>query len=104
MSSAAQARNLKLLRGKWNRDFLDELEQAGPDDRLYDHDDQWDAGSSAFNYLSRRQGHGQILLTPVRTRLSYRFADDDDRFEHDRNVTTPTTARIRNRRFGPGAW
>jgi len=104
LSSAAQARNIKLLRGKWNRDFLDELEQAGPDDRLYDHDDQWDAGSSAFNYLSRRQGHGQILLTPVRTRLSYRFADDDDRFEHDRNVTTPTTARIRNRRFGPGAW
>jgi hypothetical protein len=50
--------------------FLDELEQAGPDERLYDHDDQWDAGSSAFNYLaSHRQVYGPILFTPVRTKV-----------------------------------
>lgn len=52
MSSAAQAGNIKLVRGKWNNDFVDELEQAGPDEKLYDHDDQWDASSSAFNYLA----------------------------------------------------
>jgi hypothetical protein len=31
---------------------VDELEQAGPDPKLYDHDDQWDAGASAFNHLA----------------------------------------------------
>lgn len=50
MSSAAQAGNIKLVRG--TRDFVDELEQAGPDPKLYDHDDQWDAGASAFNHLA----------------------------------------------------
>lgn len=63
MSSAAQAGNVKLVRGKWNKAFIDELEQAGPDPKLYDHDDQWDAGSSAFNYLaSHRQNYGMILV------------------------------------------
>jgi len=52
ISSAAQAGNIKLVRAKWNKDFVDELEQAGPDEKLYDHDDQWDASSSAFNYLA----------------------------------------------------
>jgi len=52
MSSAAQAGNIKLVRGRWNRDFVDELEQAGPDPKLYDHDDQWDAAASAFNHLA----------------------------------------------------
>ena len=33
MSSAAQAGNIKLVRGKWNKDFIDELEQAGPDEK-----------------------------------------------------------------------
>jgi predicted phage terminase large subunit-like protein len=104
MSAAAQAHNIKLVRGKWNRAFLDELELAGPDERLYDHDDQWDAGSSAFNYLaSHRQAAGPILIVPIRRNWDYR-ADNDDRFDHDRDVTTATTARIRNRRFGPGAW
>jgi hypothetical protein len=51
MSTQARAGNFKLKRAAWNNAFLEELEQAGPDDRLYDHDDQWDAASSAFNYL-----------------------------------------------------
>ena len=64
MSSAAQAGNIKLVGGKWNKEFIDELEQAGPDERLYDHNDQWDAASSAFNYLaSHRQLGGPILFT-----------------------------------------
>ena len=54
MSSAAQAGNIKLIRGRWNRDFFEELEQAGPDPKLYDHDDQWDAAASAFNRLASR--------------------------------------------------
>jgi len=63
MSSAAQAGNIKLVRGSWNKAFIDELEQAGPDPKLYDHDDQWDAGSSAFNYLaSHRQDGGMMLV------------------------------------------
>jgi predicted phage terminase large subunit-like protein len=52
MSSAAEAGNIKLVRGRWNRDFVEELEQAGPDPKQYDHDDQWDAGASAFNHLN----------------------------------------------------
>ena len=52
MSSSAQAGNIKLVRARWNQDFVEELEQAGPDPKLYDHDDQWDAAASAFNQLS----------------------------------------------------
>jgi predicted phage terminase large subunit-like protein len=106
MSSAAQAGNIKLVRGKWNKDFIDELEQAGPDERLYDHDDQWDAASSAFNYLaSHRQVGGPIFVTRIRTRWNSRFADDDDdRFQPDREGQLPTVFRIKNRRFPRGAW
>ena len=106
MSSAAQAGNIKLVRGKWNKEFIDELEQAGPDERLYDHDDQWDAASSAFNHLaSHRQGGGPILVTRIRTKWNSQFPDDDDdRFQPDREGQLPTVARIRNGRFPRGAW
>ncbi len=48
-SSQAEAGNVKLVRGPWIGDFLDELEQfpQGP------HDDQVDAVSGAFEVLSR---------------------------------------------------
>jgi predicted phage terminase large subunit-like protein len=102
MSSAAQARNIKLVRGRWNRDFLDELEQAGPEEKLYDHDDQWDAASSAFNYLaSHRQISGPILVAKVLSRWE---SDYDDRLQAAGNDRVPTVARIKNRRFPPGAW
>ncbi len=102
MSSAAQAGNIKLVRGKWNKDFVDELEQAGPDEKLYDHDDQWDAASSAFNYVaSHRREYAYI---PVRNHdsIGSRFAyDDDDPF-------APKTRERgifgKSRRFGPGCW
>ena len=78
MSSAAQAGNIKLVRGHWNKDFIDELEQAGPDEKLYDHDDQWDAGSSAFNYLaSQNHGGGCQLIRNRRGPLDPRFEDED---------------------------
>lgn len=49
VSSAAEAGNVKLVRGSWNGDFLDEFE-AFP---LGSHDDQVDAVSGAFQKLSR---------------------------------------------------
>jgi predicted phage terminase large subunit-like protein len=107
MSAAAQAGNIKLVHGKWNKEFIDELEQAGPDERLYDHDDQWDAASSAFNYLAyHRQVGGPILVTRVRSRWDSRFSDDDDdRFQPDREGQLPTVVRIKNRRFPRrGCW
>jgi predicted phage terminase large subunit-like protein len=42
------------VRGKWNTDFLDELTRF-PLDK---HDDQVDASSGAFNYLSRMKSGG----------------------------------------------
>jgi predicted phage terminase large subunit-like protein len=48
LSAAAQNGNVKLLRGGWNRDFLNELE-AFP---MGSHDDQVDAASGAFEKLT----------------------------------------------------
>jgi predicted phage terminase large subunit-like protein len=79
MSSAAQAGNIKLVRGAWNKNFIDELEQAGPDDKLYDHDDQWDAASSAFNHLASYRHGGEYQL--VRNKMGPfdpRFDDEDN--------------------------
>lgn len=105
LSSAAQAGNVKLVRGNWTQSFLEELEQAGPDQKLYDHDDQWDAGSSAFNHLAARQVYGPILVARIRTKWDPRFPDDDDdRFRPERDGQLPTVARIRNRRFPRGTW
>jgi len=81
LSSAAQAQNIKLLRGRWNRDLLEELEQAGPDPKLYDHDDQWDAAASAFNYLASRQtqfGWSSARELKYQVPFDPRFPEDDD--------------------------
>jgi predicted phage terminase large subunit-like protein len=104
MSSAAQARNIKLVRGKWNKDFIDELEQAGPDDKLYDHDDQWDAASSAYNYLSSHcRDCGLASLRNFEHTLDARFAnDDDDLYERSRERQLGTLNK--SRRFRPGCW
>jgi predicted phage terminase large subunit-like protein len=48
VSAAAEAGNVKLVKGSWNSDFLDEIE-AFPEG---DHDDQVDAVSGAFEKLS----------------------------------------------------
>ncbi|NLH62454.1 MAG: phage terminase large subunit [Ignavibacteriales bacterium] len=48
VSSAAEAGNIKLVRGSWNDDFLDEIE-AFPQG---EHDDQIDALSGAFEKLN----------------------------------------------------
>jgi len=102
MSSAAQAGNIKLVRGLWNKDFVEELEQAGPDPKLYDHDDQWDAGASGFNYLaSRRHAGGVMLVRNVGRIADPYFADDDDRLDLGGGHIL---VRVKNRRYGgPGA-
>ena len=51
LSAQAEVGNVKILRGAWNRDFLDELENF-PEGL---HDDQVDAASGAFNELSNRK-------------------------------------------------
>lgn len=48
VSSQAQAKNIKVLRGVWNKDFFDELE-AFPSSKA--HDDIVDTFSGAFNVL-----------------------------------------------------
>jgi predicted phage terminase large subunit-like protein len=53
--AAAEARNIKLLRGAWIDDFLEECEQFSPDEREYEHDDQVDAACGAFNFLKAPQ-------------------------------------------------
>lgn len=51
LAAAAEAGNVLLLEGKWNTDFLDEVEAFGYD---CPHDDQVDAVSGAINMLSPR--------------------------------------------------
>ncbi|HHV27977.1 MAG TPA: phage terminase large subunit, partial [Tissierellia bacterium] len=49
VSSQAEVGNIKIVRGRWNKAFLDELV-------MFDegaHDDQVDALSGAFEYLTR---------------------------------------------------
>ena len=53
--AAAEASNVKILRGAWNDDFLDECEQFSPDEREYEHDDQVDAACGAFNLITKQQ-------------------------------------------------
>ena len=54
-SSQLNAGNVKLLRGKWNADYIEELRQF-PNGR---HDDQVDASSLAFNELNGTQPWSQ---------------------------------------------
>lgn len=49
LASQSEVGNIKLVRGAWNRDFIEELRKFGPKAK---HDDQVDAASIAFNYLS----------------------------------------------------
>lgn len=57
-SSQVNAGNVKLLRGVWNRDFIDELRQFPRGS----HDDLVDAASDAFNLLSR--GGKSVVVWP----------------------------------------
>lgn len=54
MSAQAEARNIKLVRGPWNKAFLDELHGFTGNEGAVD--DQVDAATSAFNRLALRAG------------------------------------------------
>ena len=71
--SAAEAHHIKLLRGAWNDDFLEECEQFSPDEREYSHDDQVDAACGAFNFLKTPQPFEYIRVP----RRSLATSDDD---------------------------
>jgi len=49
LAAAAEAGNVMILEGKWNKDFLDEVEAFGYD---CPHDDQVDAAAGAINMLA----------------------------------------------------
>jgi predicted phage terminase large subunit-like protein len=54
VASAAEAGNIKLVRGTWNNAFLDELEGFP----IGEHDDQVDALSGAFSQVHKHDIHG----------------------------------------------
>jgi len=60
LSAAAEAGNVKLVRGPWIREFLDELE-AFPGEA---HDDQVDAASGAYEKLALRRRRGVVDKLP----------------------------------------
>ena len=57
-------RKVKLVRGVWNRDFLDEL-CIFPPEKNAGHDDQVDAASMAFNKLAKPRGRLLVSGEPV---------------------------------------
>jgi predicted phage terminase large subunit-like protein len=63
-SSACEARNVHLVEGMWIRDYLDEL-AVFPSGT---HDDQVDAASGAYEWLSRRGGELQVEVGKVHYR------------------------------------
>lgn len=54
VASQAKAGNVDVVRASWNGSLFDELEQAGG---VMHHDDQMDALSTGFNYLSNNMGN-----------------------------------------------
>ena len=102
MSAQATAGNFKLKRAAWNHAFLEELEQAGPDDRLYDHDDQWDAASSAFNYLC--ENSSEFDYRPVKDPEQSGDYDSRDVCNNSYGFPANYGKTRKSRRFGPGAW
>ena len=57
LAAQCEARNIKLVRGPWVNDFLDEIEVFP----FGKHDDQADAAASAFNVLSANNGPARWL-------------------------------------------
>lgn len=60
LAAQVEAGNVLLLRGAWNERFLAEL-HAQPE---APHDDQMDAASGAFNYLTATAGGESVVITP----------------------------------------
>ena len=92
--AAAEAGNIKLLRGTWNHEFLAECEQFSPDEREYEHDDQIDAACGAFNYLTAPE---KCEYIPVRTPS---WEERHSREDSDDRRYFPKSRRFRGR----GCW
>ena len=92
--AAAEAGNVKILRGAWNEDFLAECEQFSPDEREYEHDDQVDAACGAFNLITKPQPF-EIILAPRRSHFSP-AGDWDDRDYDDLPRVTAGSSRFKN--------
>lgn len=56
-ASQVNAGNVKMVRGEWNRDWIEELRLA-PNGK---HDDQWDAAATGFNWL---EGKSNAVFLP----------------------------------------
>jgi predicted phage terminase large subunit-like protein len=95
--AAAEAGNLKLLRGAWNEEFLDECEQFSPDEREYEHDDQVDAACGAFNVIAKPQPF-EYIRVPRRGL----FSSSKDWDDYDDLPRVTAGSRWRNVRGG--AW
>lgn len=76
--AAAEAGNVKILRGAWNDVFLDECEQFSPNEREYEHDDQIDAACGAFNLITKPQPIEFIPVPPRRKRSIFDVSTRDD--------------------------
>jgi predicted phage terminase large subunit-like protein len=57
-STACEMGNVKLLRGRWTKDLIDECVQFPKGS----HDDQVDAVSGAINHLSKRRAKVRVIL------------------------------------------
>jgi len=92
LAAAAEAGNVLVLQGAWNKDLLDEVESFGPD---CPHDDQVDAISGAVNCLAPRfikpsVGFGMDSVERI-TELDYKIREglnalgsDEERAEMQR--------------------
>jgi predicted phage terminase large subunit-like protein len=58
LSAQVQAGNVKLVRGKWNDAFIDELSALTDNPKEYGHDDQADSAAGGFNALTARRSWG----------------------------------------------
>ncbi len=100
--AAAEASNVKILRGAWNEAFLDECEQFSPDEREYAHDDQVDAACGAFTFLAANRR--EFSYTPVRSDRRRPSSRDEQDVDGPRGEYGGLGRLIKSRRWGPGGW
>lgn len=65
VSAQAEFGNVMVLRGRWNKDFFAELENFTDNEKDYDHDDQVDGLSGAYNHFFKPRSafHGLDALS-----------------------------------------
>jgi Terminase RNaseH-like domain len=101
--AAAEASNIKILRGAWNEAFLNECEQFSPDEREYEHDDQVDAACGAFSFLAAYPP--EFSYTPVRSDgLRKVSREEQDKIDDARGGYRGLGGMSKSRRWGPGGW